>query len=156
MLSLRQVAAATTVTVVATFSVSPPASHAATNHGPVVTSSTNTNGNNLQYSENYDNSHTASRQAIVGMYAVITGLAGIHFPDPFDQDLYGTFVYAFHYTGPECLSSPKSCWHVDAGLAQYGSSVSSAFEPVGEPCEWIVWYAWDWTSKSQVYGGNFC
>jgi hypothetical protein len=147
----------TTVATVAVFALVAPQAHAAAEHSPVLTSSTNTNGNNLQYHENYDNAQTVPHQAVVSILAMVTGFGGLHFPDPFDRDLYGSFIYAFHYTGPECLTgNQRQCWHVDAGLAQYGSSVSWAPEPPGEPCEWVVWYAWDWTSHSPVWGGNTC
>lgn len=147
----------TATTVATTLTVVAGPAQAATDHHPVLTSSTNSNGNYLQYSENYDNSRTAPHQAVVSILAIAGNWGGIHFPDPFDGDVYGSEIYAFHYTGPECLTgNQRQCWHVDAGLAQYGSSVSWAPEPPGEPCEFVVWYAWNWTAHSPVFGGNTC
>lgn len=156
MLSTRRLVV-TTVTTVALFTLAMPGAHAANEHGGVITSSVNSNGNNIQYTENYDNARAGAHRAVVSIYGIVTGFAGLHFPDPFDQDLYGTFIYAFHYTGPECLTgNQRQCWRVDAGLAQYGSSVSVANEPPGQICEWVMYYAWDWTSHSPVWGGNTC
>lgn len=52
MLSTKHLAV-TTVATVAVFALVAPQAHAAAEHSPVLTSSTNTNGNNLQYHENY-------------------------------------------------------------------------------------------------------
>ena len=37
-----------------------------------------------------------------------------------------------------------------------GIGATANADETNQPCEWVLWYVWDFTSHSPVLGGNFC
>lgn len=128
----------------------PQLGHADTYHYGVTTSVQNTSGNYQRYQENKNNAGSGgvgnARVTIMGW------ITYLNTQDWQNNDIYGTEIYAYHYGAGQC-----NCWSVDASQAAGNLSVSTANES-GQPCEWVLWYAWDGSTgpNPPVFSGNFC
>jgi hypothetical protein len=125
----------------------PQAAHADTVHAAVNSGYADSAGNAIYYKENKNNAYSSGTGhadvTVFGFYETLGVPDGVN-------DIFGAEIYAYHYGPGKC-----NCWSLDASQAA-GIGATANADETNQPCEWVLWYVWDFTSHSPVLGGNFC